>query len=262
VPSLEFLSVLLSDTEVLSPQTRFYQRLLAMNIDEATEVAEEFMKGKSLEEVYDSLIIPALSLAEKDRHRGRLDKEREEFISKTTRFLVEDLAERAEELMAGNTKSSVEEETRPVKNGVPTGELTALCIPARDEADEIAGQMLVQLLNKRGLSAKSMDSEALASESLEQVGKDKPQVVCVTAVPPLGYLHTRYLCRRLRSEYPDLRLVGAILTERDVEDIKKRQPSVTADDLASSLKQAVAQIVALAPTGANQTQSLAAASAA
>jgi predicted PurR-regulated permease PerM len=260
VPSLEFLSVLLSDTEVLSPETRFYQRLLAMNVDEATEVAEEFMKGKSLEEVYDSLIIPALSLAEKDRHRGRLDKEREEFISKTTRFLVEDLAERAEELMAGNSKNPVEEDVRLATNGARTGELAALCIPARDEADEIAGQMLVQLLNKRGFAAKSMDSEALASESLEQVGKDKPLVVCVTAIPPLGYLHTRYLCRRLRTEYPDLRLVGAILTERDVEDIKKRQPPVTADDLASSLKQAVAQIVALAPTGVGQTQSLAAAS--
>jgi predicted PurR-regulated permease PerM len=249
VPRLEFLSVLLSDTEVLPPETRFYQRLLAMNAEEATEVAEEFIKGKSLEELYDSLIIPALSLAEKDRHRGRLDKEREEFISKTTRFLVEDLAERSEELMVGNTKSPTEDESKPARNGVANGELTALCIPARDEADEIAAQMLVQLLNKRGLAAKSMDSQALASESLEQVGRDNPHVVCVASIPPLGYLHTRYLCRRLRTEYPKLRLIGAVLTERDVEDVKKRRPAVTADDLATSLKQAVAQILALAPTG-------------
>jgi len=138
---------------------------------------------------------------------------------------------------------------------VANGQLTALCIPARDEADEIATQMLVQLLNKRGLTAKSMDSEALASESLEQVGRDNPQVVCVAAIPPLGYLHTRYLCRRLRTEYPNLRLIGAVLTERDVEEVKKRRPAATADDLASSLKQAVAQILALAPTGNNHSQS-------
>ncbi len=258
VPSLEFLSVVLSDTEVLTPETRFYQRLLAMNADEATEVAEEFMKGKSLEEVYDCLMIPALSLAEKDRHRGRLDKEKEDFISKTTRFLVEDLAERAEELATGHDdKSENAEEYKPIKNG-DSQELTALCIPARDEADEIAAQMLVQLLNKRGLSAKAMDSQALASESLEEVGKDKPQVVCVAAIPPLGYLHTRYLCRRLRAEYPELRLIGAVLTEGDVEEIKKRRPAVTANDLASSLKQAVTQIVALAPTGNNHMQSPAA----
>jgi predicted PurR-regulated permease PerM len=258
VPSLEFLSVLLSDTEVLTPETRLYQRLLAMNADEAMEVAEEFIKGKSLEGLYDSLIIPALSLAERDRHRGILDKEREEFIAKTTRFIVEDLAERAEELNMDESTISAEHDSKALANGASTGELTALCIPARDEADEIAAQMLVHLLQKRGLAAKSMDSLALASESLEQVGKDKPQVVCVAAVPPLGYLHARYLCRRLRAEYPELKLVGAILTERDVEEVKKRQPSVTADDLASSLKQAVTQIVALAPTGCRHLRSFAA----
>jgi hypothetical protein len=71
----------------------------------------------------------------------------------------------------------------------------------------------------------------------------------------LGYLHTRYLCRRLRAEYPDLRLVGAILTERDVDEVKKRRPAITADDLASSLTQAVAEIIALAPTGNNHSSS-------
>jgi hypothetical protein len=45
VPSLEFLSVLLSDTEVLSPETRFLSTPARMNVDEATEVAEEFMKA-------------------------------------------------------------------------------------------------------------------------------------------------------------------------------------------------------------------------
>jgi len=254
VPSLEFLSVLLSDKEVLTPETRFYQRLLAMNVEEATEVAEDFLKGKSLEDLYDSLIIPALSLAERDRHRGRIDEEREEFIFRTSRFLVEDLAERSEELITADDKVQEGEELRPVKNGAATGELTALCIPARDKADEIAAHMLVQLLNKRGLSARAIDSEALASESLEQVGQDKPRVVCVTAIPPLGYLHARYLCRRLRTEYPDLKLVGAILTESDIDELKKRKPAITADDLSSSLKQAVTQIIALAPIGNNHVE--------
>jgi hypothetical protein len=96
----------------------------------------------------------------------------------------------------------------------------------------------MQLLNKRGLVAKIDGSEALASESLEQGGQwTSHKWSVLRPSPPLGYLPTRYLCRRLRTEYPDLRLVGAILTERDVEDIKKRQPPVTrADDLASSLK--------------------------
>jgi len=80
-------------------------------------------------------------------------------------------------------------------------------------------------------------------------------VVCVTAVPPLGYMHARYLCRRLRAEFPDLKLVAAILIERDVEEVKKRRPEITSDEIASSLKQALTEIVSLAPAANDHTQS-------
>ncbi len=257
VPSLEFLSVLLSDEPVLTPETRFYQRLLAMDVEEATEVAEQFLKGKSLEELYDVLFVPALTLAEEDRHRGRLDEEREQFVFKTTRVLVDDLAARAEELMNGDKSSrdQARQEARSRKDGMESGKLAALCIPARDEADEIAAQMLVQLLNKSGLKAKALPSAALAGESLEQVAQEEPFVVCVTAVPPLGYMHVRYLCRRLRAEFPELKLVAAILTERDVEEVKQRRLEITSDEMASSLKQALIEIVSRAPTANNHVPS-------
>jgi len=257
VPSLEFLSVILGDEPVLAPETRFYQRLLAMDVKEATEVAEQFLKGKSLEELYDALLVPALTLAEEDRRRGRLDEEREQFVFKTTRFLVDDLAERAEELVNGNNSSRgrARKEAAARKNGTQTGDMAALCIPARDEADEIAAQMLVQLLNQAGLKAKALPSAALAGESLEQVTQEKPLVVCVSSVPPFGYMHARYLCRRLRAEFPEQKLVAAILTERDVEEVKKRRPEITSDEIASSLKQALTEIVSLAPTANNHTQS-------
>ena len=257
VPSLEFLSILLSDEPVLSPQTRFYQRLVAMDVEEATQIAEDFLKGKSLEDLYDALIIPALSLAEEDRHQGRMDEAREQFVFKTTRFLIEDLAERSDELIAGNGSLRTREEKLidAKKSALPGAELTAICIPARDEADEIAAEMLVQLLNKRGLPARALPSAALAGESLQEIAKDKPQVACVSAVPPMGYLHTRYLCRRLRTEFPDLKLVAAFLTERDIDEVKKRRPPLGADDLASSLKEALAEILALAPTANNHAES-------
>jgi len=70
----------------------------------------------------------------------------------------------------------------------------------------------------------------------------------------LGYLHTGYLCRRLRAEFPELKIIGTILTESDVDEMKKRKPTITADDLSSSLKQAVTQIIALAPTGNNHVE--------
>ena len=64
VPKLEYLSILLSDKPVLDFPTRFYQRMLAMDLQEATDLAESFLRGKSLENLYDEMIIPALTLAE------------------------------------------------------------------------------------------------------------------------------------------------------------------------------------------------------
>jgi len=81
-----------------------------------------------------------------------------------------------------------------------------------------------------------------------KVEQEKPGVVCVAAVPPFGYVHARYLCRRLRSRFPDVKVVAAILTEGDVNEIKKRQPPVPADEIGSSLTQALAAILSLLPT--------------
>src|SRR6266478_9768 len=131
VPSLEFLSVLLSDEPVLAPETRFYQRLLAMDVEEATEVAEEFLKDKSLEALDDEVLIPALTLAERDRHRGKLDDTHEQFVLQNTRLLAEDMAERAEDLIAGNKTAKARAgngETAHHTNRSPPTEGQVLCI--------------------------------------------------------------------------------------------------------------------------------------
>jgi hypothetical protein len=246
---MEFLSILLGDEPVLKPETKFYQRMLAMNLDEATELAEDYLKGKSLEQLDDCVIIPALSLAEEDRHRGRLDEEREQFMFQNTRILVEDLTERADNLISGSNSGRKQSDDAPnTQPADSNGHPSVLCIPARDEADEIAALMLEQLLTRRGINAKVLSCAGLLGECIQKVEEEKPGVVCVAAVPPFGYVHARYLCRRLRNRFPDLKVVAAILTEGDVSEIKKRQPPVAADEIGSSLAQALAAILYLLPT--------------
>jgi predicted PurR-regulated permease PerM len=255
VPSMEFLSILLGDEPALKPETKFYQRMLAMNLDEATELAENYLKGKSLEQLNDAVIIPALKLAEEDRHRGKLDEERQHFMFQNTRLLVEDVAERAETLIAGSNssrKSSTDEQIN--QNAKVDAHPEVLCIPARDEADEIAALMLEQLLSKRGIRTTVLSCAGLMGECIHEVEKRKPRVVCIAAVPPFGYVHARYLCRRLRSRFPQLKVVAAILTEGDVSEIKKRQPPVPADEIGASLTQALAAILSLLPTAESRPQ--------
>jgi predicted PurR-regulated permease PerM len=253
VPSLEFLSILLGDQPVLSPDKRFYQRLLAMDLEEATDIAEEFLKEKkSLEELYDVVIIPALILAEEDRHRGKLDPERQQFIVQNARLLVDDIGERADELMAGTPARGKPLAESTVKTTSPPAEVTVLSMPARDEVDELAAIMLAQLLAKRGVGVKSVSSEALASERLEETAQGKIQIACVSAVPPYGYLHTRYLCKRLRAQFPEVKVVAAILSQGEPQDMKKREPQIPADDIVTSLRGALATVLSLLPCAKEQ----------
>jgi hypothetical protein len=121
-----------------------------------------------------------------------------------------------------------------------------LCIPARDEADDIAALMLVQLLQKRGIPAQRLSSAALAGECVEAVGRGQARIACVTSVPPFGYTHARYLCRRLRSQFPELKIIAAFLTEGELDEIKQRQPPIPADEVVVTLKQALAGVLSRA----------------
>jgi predicted PurR-regulated permease PerM/methanogenic corrinoid protein MtbC1 len=249
VPSLKFLGVLLSDDEVLTPEKRFYQRLLAADVEEAADVAEEFLKGKSLEELYDTVILPALALAAEDCLAGRLDEEQQEFVFHNARLLVEDIAPRAQDIIAGETgsKHRLNGKTDTHENdSLP--EARVLSLPARGEADEIAALMLAQLLSARGIRAKPISADALASERLEEANGDKIEVVCVSTIVPDGFLHARYLCKRLHEQYSELRIVAAVMAHGAGREIRKRELSASVNEIAATLGEAVKQTQSLVHT--------------
>jgi methanogenic corrinoid protein MtbC1 len=171
-----------------------------MDLEEATDVAEEFLKScKSLERLFDRVIVPALTLAEKDRHQGTLDDVRQQFIFQNTRILVEDITERADEITDGKThEKGTEANSRLQKEAEQP---CVVCIPARDQVDEIAAFLLSQLLGNKGFAAKALSSGVLVAEALAAVEGHRPEIVCVAAVPPFGFMHARYLCRRIRGQF-------------------------------------------------------------
>lgn len=251
VPSMRFLGVLLSDEPMLTPEKRFYQRLLAMDPIDATEIAEKFLKGKSLEELYDTVIVPGLRLAEADCRAGLLDDEQEEFIFHNARLLVEDIGARGDEIIAGessskhrgNGKASIRE-----TGSVP--EPRVLSLPAHSEADEIAALMLAQLLNARNIPTKALSSSALASERLEEAGREKVDIVCICTVSPEGHLRARYMSKRLREQFPDVKIVAAILSRGGAEEDCKRE-TLLANEVAATLTEAANEIRALISTSPN-----------
>ncbi|HLH52387.1 MAG TPA: AI-2E family transporter [Verrucomicrobiae bacterium] len=254
VPNLEFLRVLLSDEPVLKPKTRLYQRMLAMDAEEAGLVAEQYLKDKTLEQLYDDVIVPALTMAEEDRHRGRLDEDKEQYIFQNTRILVEDVAERCEELLEkqGEGSALVLSNTGGAEKIVlpNNGPVQMVCIPARDTADELAAFMLSQLLQKRGFSVKALNAGLSPAAVIQEVESSGAPTAFVTAVPPFAYMHIRYICRRLRNQFKDLKLVAVFLTESQ-SGYGTHGPSVV-DFTVSSLAEAVSKAPSTVQAAASQ----------
>ncbi len=98
-----------------------------------------------------------------------------------------------------------------------------LCLPARDEADEIAGMMLAQLLATGECRVQSASFAAAAGELIDLVERHKPDVVCISATPPAAVMHARHLCKHVRGRFPELPVVvGLWNAQGDLSKAKTR----------------------------------------
>ena len=210
IPEMGWLNVLLGVEPVLTPEARFYQRLIALDQEEAATLAEDYAQEHGVGALYDAILIPALSLAESDRHQGALDPARERFVFETTRQIIGQI----ETEKAGQSASP-----------------HVCIIPAHDEADELAGAMLARLLPGSQL----FSSESLAAETLERVGEGPCSVICICAVPPHAASHAAYLARRLKQRFPKVRIVVALCTSEGIDKVKQRLLGAGVDEVATRL---------------------------
>jgi predicted PurR-regulated permease PerM/methanogenic corrinoid protein MtbC1 len=225
VPQLSFLDILLGNEEVFEPKKRVYQRLLAGDQEEANELIEGYLEKMPLGEVYDTVLIPALALAETHWQRGEINEDRHKFIFQSLKETVEELGERDQDARAKAALSATKETDGESKPPVSTNaaNLRVLCLPARDEADEIAGRMLAQMLAAKGCVVEAVSVTALASEMVDLVEERKADVVCISAMPPTAAAHARYLCKRLQGRFPDAHLiVGLWNATGDLNKAKER----------------------------------------
>ena len=211
VPQLGFLHILLGDEPPLTPDSRFYQRLLAMDHEEAREVLQKCLAEMPLEDLYENVMIPALALAEQDRHQNLLQDENEKFISQSTRELIDELWDsRATDIHPSGGDNSGASQDASVFS-LPSAPQhcqtqNVLCLPARDEVDEIVGTMLAQLLQRAGHNAECFPLEN-AERMLAKISRNKPDVVCISALPPFAIPAARDLYTKIREQNPDQKIV-------------------------------------------------------
>ncbi len=226
VPGLEFVAVLLGDRPALKPHISLYQRLTAHDQDEATRIAEQYVKEAPEDALYDALLIPVLRQARQEVGRDVLTDRDLNFVLQTTREISDDLG--AEAVKTDRVADS--------PAAAPGSRVRILGLSARDEIDQVVLEMLRRVLDPDKWDLEIAPATTLASEVLPYVATQEPAIICISCLRPGGLAHTRYLCKRLRAHFPDMHiLIGSWgLDQEEKEDVEALQ-TAGADKVLGSL---------------------------
>ena len=217
IPQLAFFSVLLGDEPVMGPRSRFYQRLLALDREEASELVEQQLAEKPLIEVCDTTLLPVLRLASADRRRGALDSQRAAVLFANLRDQISGLRDPRNKVTAGAREA--------------TPGRVVYCVPAQDEADELGALLFLKMLESHGIPAR----QTTINDVPEAMGHTASQaIVCVSAISLPALENARSLIKPLRACYPDLPILAGLWDAA---------PQTRETDLAELLAAGATQVV-------------------
>jgi len=251
VPRMSFLHVLLGDETALSVEAQFYQRLLALDPEDARGIAHNFLKSHSLLSLYDQVLIPALALAEQDRHKGALNETRESFLFLSVSEIVSELALYQPEEAPAKPRRLISRwrPSRPAAapaashaEPVPST-MRIFCLAASDQADEITSSMLAQLLERGGHGVLSLPVGSPFEEIVKNLPLEPQDVICISALPPFAFAQAASLCQRVRLHLPEVKILAGIWgVSGDLEKAKARFGGAPPDTVVGTLAQAIDQI--------------------
>lgn len=228
VPAFEPLAILLGDGPTVAPHVLYYQRLLSGATDEALAVLRQRARDTSLANAYDEIMIPALALAERDEDAGEILSDDRERLWAATREFVDSFS--STDAMA---------DARPTDARMTVHAHVVGC-PAHDPSDETALWMLRQtIIVGNGGQFDVLAVKMLASEMLSAIEAAAPDVVVISTLGPKGSRQARYLCKRLRHDFPKLRLIVARWGYRgDRQKLTSRLRAQGADQLVITMAEA------------------------
>src|SRR5262249_11862927 len=141
------------DEPALAPRVAFYQRLAARDQDEAADVALEVAKKDGPDVALETVVVPALCLGRRDLDDGDLEMGDFRFAIRAAREVASEIGELREETKEPYTDERVR----------------LLVVPARDEAEHVAAEILASELDSAKWEVRVAGDEMLASELVTAV---------------------------------------------------------------------------------------------
>jgi predicted PurR-regulated permease PerM len=170
IKALNFLDLLLADTQALSLPEKFYQRALSGDSHEVGVVARQYTKQNSLAAYCDQVLMPALHLALLDREMGSITadqqvKIRDVIVTVISSLGGESLGKRRPQrrnnsvLGQSNSGQALRQQRERLTGRwqgpleVPPGSVM-VCLGLGSDADDLAAELLVRILRHHKLDAR------------------------------------------------------------------------------------------------------------
>ena len=263
VPRLEFLGTLLSEDQALAPHEEFYHRLLSFSMDSAEEFATKYVETESLTALYDKVLIPAIAAVEIDAHSGSLTAEQRTSALQRIHEIIDDFSG-----WEASHSDKDEQKNDDLTGVAPPIGSRVLCLPASAYRDELAGEMLAQLLRNQGFEAENLPARLKDEELIDRTVEIQPECICVSVLPPTSIAEARHLSAAIHERLGSVTiLVGAWSARFDAEKLRERLRATHVSDVAVSLADAVQRVCKMsaaitdamlpAPTPPNEEERLA-----
>ncbi len=217
VPALGFVKTLLGSTPVLSPSERFYQRLVADEVNDAMQVANDYIcaqlpKKPSADEVarrvqmfYGEVAIPAIRIYSQG-HDTDVTAEHRLRLYQGLQFF-----------------NHAFQKAYPSKMSAEQPEV--YCVGARWEIDTQISAMLAHALNLKNIAARN-DLDVLIQSSESGKGIVLPaslKILCVSIFHHAPAAQIRLLKYRLAQQYPELKIIFATWSVMQLELLDELQ---------------------------------------
>jgi predicted PurR-regulated permease PerM len=239
VESLNFIELLLGDKPALSPVESFYQRILASDPDEVAFQAEALLKNTSLLDYYEDVALPALAMAQVDVARQVMDLPRQIEVCASVEHVVADLSDHVDaepETVTPIALSPPEPDSGGEVVALENTPRTALCIGGRTPLDQAACAILVQLLERRGVAARSAAPQVLTNRGVLELRADGVDAICIFYLDHQSLAAVRYSVRRLRKRFPQTPIAVCLWGSVDLPTMTA---AANADATVVSLHEAV-----------------------
>ena len=237
VPRLEFLGILLSEDQALAPHEEFYHRLLSFSMDSAEEFATKYVETESLTALYDNVLIPAIGAVEIDAHRGSITAEQRTSALQRVHEIIDDFSG------SEASRDDAHEQKIDLAGAASATGSRVVCLPANAYCDELAGEMLAQLLRNQGFESENVPARLKHEELIDRAIEVQPECICVSVVPPTSIAQARHLASAIRERLKSVTILIGVWSARfDAEKLRERLRGAQVSDVAISLADAVQRI--------------------